>query len=55
MKIDISKMLRRKPRVMSKRDKEKFDKLIENHEKEIKKRTNMTFEDWQQQIGNNIE
>lgn len=53
-KIKMVRLTKRwKP--MTKKEKKKFDKVIEEHRKEMEKRTGMTYEDWQQTIGNNIE
>ena len=35
---------------MSKKEKKKFDKIVEEHRKEVEKRTSMTYDDWMQEI-----
>jgi len=36
------------------KERKEFEKIIEDHKKEVEKRTGMTYEDWIQQISDKI-
>ncbi len=49
-KVNIEGMLTDRWKPMTKKEKKKFDKIVEEHRKEVEKRTGMTYDDWMQEI-----
>ena len=53
-KVNIEGMLTDRWKPFTKKEKEEFDKIIEEHKKEVEKRTGMSYEDWMQEIGDKL-
>jgi len=49
-KDNIEGMLTDRWKPFTKKEKKMFDKIVEEHRKEVEKRTGMTYDDWMQEI-----
>jgi hypothetical protein len=46
----ISGKLLERWKPMTKKEKKKFDKMVQKHKEEVEKRTGMNYDDWMQEI-----